>query len=414
MMIKKKVRTCLIELIANLYKSLPQKAIRIFDEIPTTYKQEIEYIIHCYVNYGIPSALNYDYEMIKNKTISFVNSMKVGQEPGVYKYSPSTNVPNMYSSTCACMILSLYDNLNIANIEKKKWGDYLNSFQSKEDGLYYDSSISNELFNDSDWWGARHYVPHVIIALTNLGKKPKYKFKFLEKYYDKDFIHAWLNSFDWNGAFPHSNDIDNKLMNIGVALQYSRDFFCDEKADKSIKWIVEFLYSKINHKTGMWGKYDIMNPDDLSRCIQFAYHLFPLFLYDDNNIQHKEIIIDLAIKNQNVFGGFGVSLNSSACEDIDSIDILVRLSKQTPYREDDVKKALRKALPWVLSNMNEDGGFVFKRNHCTLVGHQEMSSRYNESNIFYTWFRSLCLAYLVDYIEMKNNFKIGRTPGYEY
>jgi len=46
---------------------------------------------------------------------------------------------------------------------------------------------------------------------------------------------------------------------------------------------------------------------------------------------------------------FGVPLNSSACEDIDSIDPLVRFSFVTDYRKEDIYKPLRSQFRGYLS-----------------------------------------------------------------
>jgi hypothetical protein len=121
----------------------------------------------------------------------------------------------------------------------------------------------------------------------------------------------------------------------------------------------------------------------------------------------------MLLSTQNVLGGFGVTLNSSACEDIDSIYPLIRFSSATNYRRDDIDLALKRAFPWVLANMNSDGGFVFRRNESFCYGHEEMYSGYNESSMFATWFRTLCLAYLINYLELSNQFKIQNIPGLE-
>ena len=107
-----------------------------------------------------------------------------------------------------------------------------------------------------------------------------------------------------------------------------------------------------------------------------------------------ERIVDSCLATQNRLGGFGVPLNSSACEDIDCIDPLSRLYIETDYRREDIHNALEKALPWVLVNVNPDGGSVFRRHESFKYGHDLMSTRANESSMFATWFRTLSLAYL--------------------
>ena len=95
--------------------------------------------------------------------------------------------------------------------------------------------------------------------------------------------------------------------------------------------------------------------------MQTGYHLWLLYFYDRRPIQYIERSIDSCLKTQNLYGGFGVPLNSSACEDIDSIDPLIRLSLETDYRKTEIMDALKRALPWILVNMNSDGGWGFRR-----------------------------------------------------
>lgn len=106
--------------------------------------------------------------------------------------------------------------------------------------------------------------------------------------------------------------------------------------------------------------YDISDLEQRSRMVQFAYHLFPLFFYDQISIQYPDKIIDLVLSTQNKFGGFGVKLNSSACEDIDSIDLLCRLAHLVPSRKQEIDSSLKLAFRWVLCNQVADGGFVFR------------------------------------------------------
>ncbi len=54
--------------------------------------------------------------------------------------------------------------------------------------------------------------------------------------------------------------------------------------------------------------------------------------------------------------------------------------------------ALRRALPGVLSNRNEDGGFVFIRGQRFSCGHDLIASGADVSAMLLTWYRTLYLA----------------------
>ncbi len=61
-----------------------------------------------------------------------------------------------------------------------------------------------------------------------------------------------------------------------------------------------------------------------SRIVRFVYHLLVIFFYDGDYEFDWFKIVDLVLVTQNNLGGYGVKSNSSVCEDIDSIDILLR------------------------------------------------------------------------------------------
>lgn len=397
------------KIIGRVISILRLVAIKIISRI----KMKLKRAQHVNIRKRIASYSLSDFskEKLKNKTLSFVNSMKIGSG-FEYKYSKSCSKPNIYSSAYACIMQSFFGKIeNLSSKQKEDWAEYFNSFQNENDGLFYDSSLDNTIYEKADWWGARHVLVHLINAYIVLGKRPKYQFLFLNKYYDINYLEEWLSEQNWNGAFSHANDFDNKLMNIVSAMQYQRDYWQDEKASKAVKFIQGYLLKKINPNTGMWGNYNISDKKELSRMVQFAYHLFTFFFYDGIDLKNKERIIDLTLKTQNKFGGFGFALNSSACEDIDSIYILINISKLTSYRKKEIESALKKAFIWVLVNQNEDGGYTFKLNESFVYGHEQMTSKINESAMFPTWFRSLALIYLSDYLEI-SEFSIIRSPGY--
>ncbi len=127
--------------------------------------------------------------------------------------------------------------------------------------------------------------------------------------------------------------------------------------------------------------------------VAFFWVIGPYF-FDGRQLQNMEKIIEACLATQNRWGGFGVSWNSNACEDIDSIDPAVRLSLMTDYRRDEIRESLEKALIWLIVNQNDDGGWVFKRGEIMRYGHELMTARANESAMFPTWFGKLSLALL--------------------
>ncbi len=399
------------KILEKIKKRIYESAIKLDDfvySIPTKSKNEYEFLIENIINNGIPKAINFDFQSIKKETLKYLKSLQVDNEFFKYKFSASQQIENIYSSAYACLVLDMYGEIqNLSDEEKTKWIKYFDSFQRENDGLWYDKNLANEHYDDSDWWGARHLAIHMIAAYTALGALPKYKINFVKKYYDTNIIKTWLDGFDWNGFFDHSNDIDNKLMNVMVILQFNRDFYDDTDARKSLDFIYSYLDGKFNPSTGMWGKTPTTKYE-LSRTVQFAYHLLMPYFYDKKEISFSDKILELTLKTQNRLGGYGEKLNSSACEDIDSVDILLYLGKD----DEKIEESIKKAFVWILSNQNEDGGFVFRRNESMWYGHNIMTAKKNESHLFATWFRTLSIAKVANHLKVQTIYKINHAPSF--
>ncbi len=325
------------------------------------------------------------------RTLTYIERMRVHQDPyGRYRYADSQSTPVLYASTYAAMTRHLCGTLQgLPDNDREQWLKYFAQHQD-DDGLFRDPRVENRIAETEDWWGWRHLALQVVISVTALGGVVPRPFAFLEPFLDQDALISWLGSRDWK---RRPDFVNNEVQNIGTLLQYSRDFHNDERARRAMECLFDWLEARQDPRTGFWGEpYD--TPTLLSRGMQTGYHLWLLFFYDKRPVRYVERIIDSSLATQNDLGGFGVALNSSACEDIDSIDPLARLSLMTDYRRDEVRAALRRALPWVLVNMNDDGGYVFRRGEPLVYGHERMSSGIDESAMFPTWFRTLSLVYL--------------------
>jgi hypothetical protein len=364
---------------------------------------------------GVNNYLNFNYDNFKTNILNYVESMKVdGYE---YRFAKSVDKSTLYASVYACMLKGLLGELNnISSKEKQEWAHYLDSFQSVKDGYFRDPNLDGEEFEtDGTWgdgWGKNHLAGHIIIAYARLGHTPKYGFKFLEPYYKEDHVNKWLAEFDFSkNVWSQSNYI----MNVVTLLQYSRDYMHDEKAQKPITQILNWLRESQRKDSGMWHNYDLKNYHDIADAIRGAYHFYPLFFYDEEVLPYGDKIIDVILSSQNAWGGFEDELMpAGACEDIDALDPLLRFALHTDYKTEEVKLAVKKAMIWYLASLNKSGGFEFMMETPNEYGqHPVTSSKINEANMFGTWFRTLGLAYILDYLEIDHDFNIGSYPGYE-
>ncbi len=372
--------------------------------------QEFTFLVSQLCDVGIPNALAFDEKLFRSSILGYVEKMRIPETPWSYRFSGSCSRPNLYSSTYACMTRSLLSDLNtLSDSDRAAWLSYFDSFQSPDDGLFYDPSVENEIFFSEDWWGIRHLAAQLIICYTHLGRRPRYEFSFLKVFYDRAKLRAWFDSLDFGDRVDFSG---NSIMNIGVLMQYQRDAFSDHKASEAVEHLKALLRERVNSQ-GMWGKIATC-PRSLSKAVQAAYHIWPIFFYDGDDIPKHPELIDHLLATQNLLGGYGLDFNSSACDDIDTIWPLIAFSSRYPNQSELIRRSVYKALPWILSNQNADGGFVFKRNCDYEYGHPQMSFRNNESSMFGTWFRLLSLTYIFNFLARPSDLRLGRAPGYEF
>ncbi len=398
--------------IKNKIKDSICKMSLMVDENLHNYNKQYDdllYIFDRYVNNGVLKSCNFDFEDFKKDVFNYLNTLSTNDKL-IYRFANSVSKPTLYSIVYSFLTNQLL-NIELSEVDRNKYIELFNSYQN-ENGYFYDKELESENYYNLNWWGGQHIALHLITAFSYLNTKPKYEFNYIKKYYDKDTLIKYLDNLEFNDIVD--TDSDNAIMNLGTIFQYQRDFFSDDKAIEPLNILFDELEKKINKGTGSWGFGKDDDPKYLSRAQQFAYHLYPLWLYDKRDIRYINEIIDLTLKNQTVLGGFGAVLNTSACEDIDSIDLLIKLNKLTDYKKDEINNTIKKAFPWVFANQNNDGGFVFNRNEYFYFGHNLNSSVSNESNVFATWFRTLSIAYMANYLNLKNDFNIGYCPGYQF
>lgn len=326
-------------------------------------------------------------------TLSYIEGMRVQGSPyGMYKYAGCQRNPVLYASVFAALTRHLYGDLTrLTTQQRNEWIGYIKSFQC-DDGWFRDPAVDCELADSVDWWGWQHLSFLTVMALTCLGGVADKEFKFLEPFKNEAYIEKWF--YDLHITQDPSPLLNAHLLLYVVSmLQYVRDYQCMEWADWAVRKIIGLLDIEQDPKTGCWCTAN-GRPDLINEGVKIAYHFWVLFFYDKYLVKHLEAAIDSLLSTQNNFGGFDYSVNSSACDDIDSIEPLCRMTKLTQYRKADIKTALCRAVPWVLANMNKDGGFVFKRGQALQYGHVKMYSGIGESNMFATWSRTLSLAYI--------------------
>ncbi|MEJ2723824.1 MAG: hypothetical protein P8175_04095 [Deltaproteobacteria bacterium] len=361
------------------------------------------------------SASGDDWSGLRKSTLNYVTmNHRPNYGTGAYSYKISDGPALLYASCYAALIFHLYGHLDLLSpSERIKWLEHIHGYQC-DDGLFRDCLIDIPLAAEAHWWGWHHLTLHAIMALTALGGRAEKQFEFLDKFKRRGAIIDWVQTREWK---DNPAIVSNEVQNHATLLQYARDFQGQSWCADVLSELYDWFDRHQDPSTGLWGE-NFDSPELLSAGVQTGYHIWLLYFYDKRPIQYLERIIDSCLRTQNPLGGFGVALNSSACEDIDSIDPLVRLSLLTDYRKEEILKALQRALCWVLVNVNPDGGWVFRRGEAFHYGHDLMFSRLDESCMFPTWFRTLSLAYLAQTLPHSTassfHWRFLKCPGLQF
>lgn len=355
-----------------------------------------------------------DFAALRQKSLDFIATNRHPHAgPGRYAHQAG-GPPLLYASAYAALTRHLCCELDtVSATDKSDWAVYLQSFQSG-DGLFRDPAIACDLAETCDWWGWRHLTLHVLMALTGLNAVALRRFALLEPFRSKSVLESWLGNRNW---CTDPANASNEVQNVCTLMQYARDFQGELQWSDPIKWLLDWLAAHQDPITGLWGsRFD--TPDRLSQGVQAGYHLWLLFLYDRRPVGNPARIVTSCLRTQNRLGGFAPSPNSSACEDIDSIDPLARLAAQTPTQQSQIKTCLERTVPWVLANANPDGGWVFRRHQTFEYGHPLMSSQPDHSSLFPTWFRmlslALCAKALPDHPLAELPWQFLESPGHQF
>ncbi len=344
-------------------------------------------------------------EDLRNKVQAYISAVKVDNFR--YRFSNSVEETTLFSSVYAALVYGLLDMpLNDVN----GWMEFLSSFQD-EDGIWRDRKhpFRNWTYRDEEW-NDIHIIPHIIYVYEAIGKTPRKEFVFLSKFLDENYVKNFCDSIDFENFWGASNGVMNYL----VSLIYACDVMGESKYYKAIEYIILYLEKYMNNTKGVFtGNRD---KKSLYEAIRGGYHVWMLMI-QKGVVFHEKIItniIDTILSIQNNFGGFNDRIIADVCHNIDCIDPLTRFSLMMPdYRRDEVTKTLKKARNYLLSNMNQDGGFCFSRMNKMFYGNCSLISARNESNMFGTWFTLLALLIIEEYLSGERLIK-SSLPGMQY
>jgi hypothetical protein len=203
---------------------------------------------------------------------------------------------------------------------------------------------------------------------------------------DRSNLTQWLDARDLKNAWFEGNNI----LFAGQFLIHLRDKEKHPEASTALNYWFEWLDRKADPKTSLWGTNGFCSPME---AVYGGYHQLLVYWHENRAIVNPQGLIDTVISLRHPDGGFNPNGNAGACEDVDSVDILVNCYKRWDYRRAEIRRALWQCVDHILATQNPDGGFPYKRNQAqSHMGIPGTEAAPNVSCTFPTWFRIHTLA----------------------
>ena len=292
------------------------------------------------------------------QVLQWLEQLRLNNEPyGAYRMSRSTEA-TLFSSCFALFIRKLCNDLDtITNDQRKEWSELIKSSQDEKTGLF----ICPELKNNNKWsenltshhdWGyvAWQSTTFCLSALEALNDKPRFPFKFLEKWNSEETIIKFLEKLDWNKRVWTAGNI---AMFLGIALICNQEM-CGNDNSSFINCFFDWHDKFQDSKSGFWCTEN--TPTLLA--LFGAMHQFLLYYYTERSLKYKRKIIDNTLRFQEKDGHF-FPCGGGVCEDYDAANTLVNMYKKIDYRQKDIENSLRLLFKAVLKTRGNDGGFLW-------------------------------------------------------
>ena len=246
--------------------------------------------------------------------------------------------------------------------------------------------------------GVRHDREHLLMHLTctalpvcrQWGIPVRHPLVGALRFCEIGQLRSWLEQRDLKNAWFEGNN----LLFAGQLLVYLRDAVGEPRAAAALNTWFDWLEQRVDPRTSLWGTNGFCGPEE---AVYGGYHQLLVYYHEQRALRNPGGLVDVVLDLQHPDGGFHPRGNAGACEDVDSVDILVNVYKQADHRRREIRLALRKCLRHILAQQNRDGGFPYTRNRSqSHMGIPGTGAPANVSTMFPTWFRIHTLALMAE------------------
>lgn len=189
-------------------------------------------------------------------------------------------------------------------------------------------------------------------ALNAAGRPPCKPVRWVVDLVEGVGVCAWLDSLPWSNPWLASN-LDMFLGDF--LLEWQQLAVADPRVTSAIRAYFDWHNRTQDPRTGFWGE-----QSDLLNAMAGAYHIVLHYDYAKEPLRYREAMIDAVLTLPWRDGLFVYGGGGGSCEDLDAIDLLVRLSLVSNHRSADVQSVLLRAARRIAAGYNADGGYGWR------------------------------------------------------
>ena len=271
---------------------------------------------------------------------------------GGFYLQKNFNQSTLMSSAFSIIVLELINSKDLLDCSTE--GDYFLKNQDEKTGLFVDSylNLENEKIEDIEL-NYIHYqtTAFSLSALDALGLHPKYSLRFMDAFRGKEKISKFFENINWKNPWHESN----KIMFLLQFFSYEFIKMKNQNSLNNINIIFDKLNSFQDPKTGLWGtQYSASTFVSMAA----AYHFLIFYKYFNREINYSEKISTSVFQLQMGDGLFHPFGGGGACEDLDAIDVIYKVSSEVSVNSE---KSLKDAYSALLHNYDGKGGFCWAK-----------------------------------------------------
>ena len=288
--------------------------------------------------------------MNKKNIENFIFSLK--NTNGGFYLQKNFNQTTLMSSAFSIITLELINSLG--KIETSKEQNYFLKHQDEKTGFFVDPNLNLEYNKIEDIeFNYIHYqtTAFSLSALDALEMKPKYNFTFMNSFRGKEKISKFFEKINWRNPWHESNKI------MFLLQFFSYEYIVMKKKDSlvDIHTIIDCLDSAQDSKTGLWGT---QFKASSFASMAAAYHFLIFYKYFNRKINFSEKISSSVFQLQMRDGLFHPFGGGGACEDLDAIDVIYKISSDVSTESEE---SLERAYRALLQNYDKNGGFSWAK-----------------------------------------------------